>query len=206
MKRTALLSSLILMVALSAAAADRPAASSRPPVRLAVLSLPERYAGSEDRMTLAMRGLLRDELRDAGYDAITTPATYDDLKRHAESNADYYVEVVYVDAAGRPLLGVDASTRVGDVRVSGHITIVKTAASVDVRVYDGQSLELVDQYRVDKTRVATMLSDVSLSTRHLPLYLAVSLFNHMQRNSAVRAVAHDAASRIDVARLNADRP
>jgi hypothetical protein len=203
MKRILLLSSCILMAALSAAAFD---GSSSRHARVGVLSLPERYAGSDDRMTLAMRDCLRDELREAGYDAFATSTTYDQLERRAESNADYYVEVVYVDAEGRPIVGVDAATHVGDVRVAGRVTLMKTAVSVDVRVYDGQSLELTDQYRVDKSRVQTMLSDVSVSTRQLPLFFAVSLFNHLQYRSAVRAVAHDAASRIISAKRDADRP
>jgi hypothetical protein len=206
MRPTLFLSSLLLLSAVGATAGDRPAEVAHHAPRLAVLSLPDRYAGSTEPVTFSMREMLRDELRDAGYDAVTTRETYDDLDRHKESNADYYVEVVYVDASGRPLIGVDVSSREHDLRASAHVTLVKTATSIDVRVYDGQSLELVDQYHIDKTRVAPMLSDVSLSVRHLPLFLAVSLFNHAARTSVVRAVAHDAAARINLGVPSIEHP
>jgi hypothetical protein len=206
MRPALILSSLLLLSAVGATAADPPAEPAHHAARLAVLSLPERYTGSRDDITFSMRDLLRDELRDAGYDAVTTRETYDDLDRHNPSNADYYVEVVYVDASGRPLVGVDVSSHDREVRASAHVSLVKTATSIDVRVYEGQSLELVDQYHIDKTRVAPMLSDVSLSARHLPLFLAVSLFNRATRTSVVRAVAHDAAARINLGGVPAERP
>lgn len=161
--------------------------------RIGVLLMPERYAeGSDGAIVDHVRRYLREELRDAGFSAFDAIATYDDLHRNDDRNADYYVEIVSADGSSRAhdLGGIQTSH--GGVELA--LTVARVAAAI--RVYDGQTLELLATYDLHGKSRAVVPTDVNVGVRGLIAWIAVPFIEHAQFRAAAHDVARDAVLRI----------
>ena len=157
--------------------------------RIGILLMPERYADASDlRIVDHVRRYLREELRDAGFRSFDAAMTYDDLHRHDDQNADYYIEIV----------GADASSREHDLgNISDNHASVELALSVKrvaaaIRIYDGKSLELLHTYDLKAKSRAVVPTDVSVGVRGFIAWIAVPIIEHAQFRAAAHDVAEDA--------------
>jgi hypothetical protein len=161
--------------------------------RVGVLRMPERYAqGSNTILIDHVRHSLRDELRGAGFDAFETGATYDDLHRQDEQNANYYIEIVSADALAEQKgnVGFDVD------RVGVEMAMVVSRVAAAVRVYDGRTLELLRTYELHHSSRAIVPTDIGVGYRHLYAAVAVPLIHLMQYRAAAHDVARDAVQQI----------
>ena len=153
--------------------------------RIGILTMPARYAeGSNGAIVNHVRRYLREELRDAGFDAYDAARTYDDLDRR-EQNADYYIEIVGADGNSQDHGLGGIQTREGGIDVA--LMVARVAGAI--RVYDGHTLELLHTYDLKGKCRAVVPTDVNIGTRGLFVWLALPFIEHAQ----YRAAAHDAA-------------
>lgn len=166
--------------------------------RIAVLRPSDRYdrgaEGAEDYVARTVSHYLVRELRARGLDAWQADMTYDDLAREERRDADFYVEVVGSEGYGRPY---------GGVAVGGHHGVVDLAVMVSrvaavMRLYDAETLELVDEYDLQRRNTAVLPTAIGLGRRHVGAWIALPFFHHARYRHAARAVARDAAYMIAV--------
>jgi hypothetical protein len=181
---------LSLFLALLLAASAFALTPVRPPT-MALLDLSPRYEMRVDAFG-AMRDALKVALHRHGFDAYATDLRYEDLQG-TRSNADYYVEIVGSerDAYSRGGGGVG----VGPLDVG--VTAVKNRHFLELRVYDGYTLEILGTYQLDAS--STSLVPSLLGIRGYNFF--VSLFiapwsDRAQAHRTIDAVAREAASRI----------
>jgi hypothetical protein len=160
--------------------------------RIDVLATPDRYLyGHEQRLNRTMQQYLSEELTSAGFDAAVSRETFDDLQRSEETNADYYVEVVYTDVTGRPIAEISTGGPVGV-----DVGIESSRVRAELRLYDGWTLEMVDRYQLQQSRIVPVIEAVGVLSANIYLQVAVPIVRHAQLRSAIRAVAHEGAERI----------
>lgn len=161
--------------------------------RIGILLMPERYAdGSDLRIVEHVRRYLREELRDAGFRPFDAAVTYDDLHRHDEQNADYYVEIVGADASSRAHdLG-----NISDDHASVELALSVARVAAAIRIYDGKSLELLRTFDLKGRSRAVVPTDVGVGVRGLIAWIAVPIIEHAQVRAAAHDVAEDAVRRI----------
>lgn len=173
----------------SEAAAPMPHAGDR----IGILLMPERYAdGSDLRIVEHVRRYLREELKDAGFRSFDAGLTYDDLHRHDDQNADYYVEIVGADGSS---CAHDLGN-VSDDHASVELALSVARVAAAIRIYDGKSLELLHTYDLKGKSRAVVPTDVSLGVRGLIAWIAVPIIEHAQFRAAAHDVAEDAVRRI----------
>ena len=137
------------------------------------------------------RGLQR-ELRSRGIDAIESDHTFEDLQREARGDADYYVEVVSSDADGGPYGGIG----VGGRNVAVDISVIVSRVAATLRLYDGRTLELIDEYDMQRRATAVLPTAIGVGGRHVGLWVALPFVQYARYRAAARAVAADAAQAI----------
>lgn len=156
---------------------------------MALLDLSPRYEMRVDAFG-AMRDALKVALHRHGFDAYTTDARYEDIQR---GNADYYLEILGSERDAYSNGG--GGVGVGPLDVG--VTAVKNRHFLELRVYDGSTLEVLGTYRLDAS--STSLVPSLLGVRGYNFF--VSLFiapwsDHAQAHRTIDAVAREAASRI----------
>lgn len=165
----------------------------RPGDRIGVLRMPDRFSyGAEQTIANTVENRLRHELGELGFNAFDAGTTYDELLRGGPRDADYYVEVVSSQAAGRPVGGVGGA--VGGVAVEVGVVVARVAA--EVRLYDGRTLNLVESYDLQKSNTAIVPTAIGVATRSIWAAIMLPFVQYGQYRAAARDVAHQAALRI----------
>ena len=177
----------LLLVAASAAGT-----STRRAPTVALLDLAPRYEMQVDAFS-AMRDSLGQALKKHGFEAFQTADRYDDLGRFRSGHADYYLEIIGTDreehANGAGGVGVGAL----DVGVAS----VKTRQFLELRVYDGETLEVLHTYQLDAASRSIVPTAVGIHSYNFFMSLFIAPWterSHAQR--AIDAVAREAARRI----------
>ena len=193
MKRTVLLISMFMMIGTTALAFDpTPAARGN---RIGILTT---TAADDDLVTLRvaslMRGYLARELRREGFDVFDTRATLEEIERGADPDADYFVEFIRGDTADHGYGGVGVGGRHAGVDM--ELIVSKVAASL--RLYDGRTLEVIDDFDVDAEGRAVLPTAIGIGGRHTAFWVGVP-FHVLKHRSVAKAAARDAARSIDEA-------
>jgi len=141
----------------------------------------------------AMRGALKTALDRHGFDAYETNIRFDDLQRFKSGNSDYYLEIIGSEREAHSKGGGGVGVGPVDVGVSA----VKNRHFLELRVYDGSTLEVLRTYQLDAS--STSLVPSLLGVRGYNFF--VSLFiapwtERSQAQHAIDAVAREAARRI----------
>ena len=183
---------LSFFLAILLATASASAITTERAPRIALLDLAPRY-----EMQVGAFGVMRDSLRDAlkqhGFDAYKTADRYDDLARFASGHADYYIEIVGTDREAHAN-GV-ADVAVGPVGVG--VASVKHREFVELRLYDGNTLEMIRSYQLDGSSNSLVPTAVGLRSYNFFISLFIAQWTeeaHARR--AIHAVAREAARRI----------
>lgn len=183
---------LSLSLALLLVAASASAISTQHAPRIALLDLSPRYEMQVDAFG-ALRDSLRDSLLQHGFDAYKTADRYDDLARFKGGHAEYYLEIIGSDREEHVNGGGDVA--VGPVGVG--VTSVKSRQFVDLRLYDGETLEVIHEYQLDASSRSVVPSAIGLRGYNFFVSLFVAPWTeeaHARR--AIHAVAREAAKRI----------
>lgn len=193
MKRTVLLISMFMMIGTMALAFDpTPAARGN---RIGILTT---TAADDDLVTLRvaslMRGYLARELRREGFDVFDTRATLEEIERGADPDADYFVEFIRGDTADHGYGGVGVGGRHAGVDM--ELIVSKVAASL--RLYDGRTLEVIDDFDVDAEGRAVLPTAIGIGGRHTAFWVGVP-FHVLKHRSVAKAAARDAARSIAAA-------
>jgi hypothetical protein len=188
MKR-ALLTLLLLLVATSTFALD----TTKRGNRIGVLVTRDRYAqGPESAMAAAIGKYLRDELQKAGFEAVLTNITYDELNRNAAEAYDYYVEVASSETSG----GAPAGIGVGTASVAVDLSVVVTHVAAEVRLYDGRSLELIRRFDLKQSKKGIAPTSIAIGGGGLFGWISIPISEIVQFRRAAHAVAKDAATQV----------
>ncbi|HEV7767280.1 MAG TPA: hypothetical protein VGQ76_19920 [Thermoanaerobaculia bacterium] len=164
----------LLLVATSAFAFD----TTRRGERIAVLR------GSHDA-EIAMANALRRELRERGFDAFDVE--YDDRA----TIADYVVEIAEARPSTEDYGGIGVSGRHADVEIG----IVVSRLHAELRIYDGETMELIASENLSKGKTALMPTSVGIGDGgSLYAVLALPFIERAQHRSVARAAARDAAT------------
>ena len=162
--------------------------------RIGVLRMSGRFNyGAEQTVANTIQRDLLHELSLLGFKSFDTQLTYDQVLRRGPANdADFYVEVISADAAGRPA-GV-AEAGVGGVAVEVGVVVSRVAA--EVRVYDARSLNAIDTFDLRRDNTAVMPTGIGVAGRSIWAAITLPFVQYAQYRSAAHDVAHQAAVRI----------
>ena len=186
MRRSTLFLALIL-VAASASAFT----TERKPT-MALLDLAPRYEMQVDAFG-AMRDSLKLALLNHGFDAYKTIDRYDDLTRFATGNAGYYLEIIGSEREAHSRGG--GGVGVGPLDVG--VTAVKNRHFLELRIYDGHSLDVLRTYQLDASN--TSLVPSILGVRGYNFFVSLFIAPWTDRSQAqhtIDTVAREAARRI----------
>lgn len=178
MKRA--LSVIALLLAANAAFAFD---SARRTSRIAVLR-------GESDVQQVVADALRRELRARGLDAFDAERTYDDVRDGDAGLADFYVEITGGDASTEDYGGVGISGRHGDVELG----VVVSRLAAELRVYDGNTMELLATQSLSKRSTAVLPTSVGIGGRALYAFIALPFIERAQHRSVARAAAREAAT------------
>ena len=185
MKR-ALLAALLVLVAF-------PALAFRPTLRrgdrVAVLR-PQVDHG--EHVARAVSHYLQRELRKQGLDAFDARMTFNDLREVEKNDADYYIEVVASDGDAAPMGGVGVSNR----HVGVDVGVVVSHVAARLRLYDGETLELIDELDLRRSSSAVMPTAIGIGGDHLGIWIPLPFVYQARYRAAARAVARQAAAEI----------
>ncbi|HEY0143249.1 MAG TPA: hypothetical protein VGF48_20315 [Thermoanaerobaculia bacterium] len=134
---------------------------------------------------------IRRELRDAGYDAYTVPATYEEVRDGMGADADFYVEVVS-EGSTTPHGGID----VGGRNVGVSIEVVVSRFTGELRVYHGRSLQLLGSRELHERASGVMPTYIGLGGRNGHLGVALPFARWTQNRRVVRGAAREAAAAV----------
>jgi hypothetical protein len=133
---------------------------------------------------------LRRELRARGFDAFDAVRTYDEAVEDGAPVADYYVEVVGGEASSVEHGGIGVGSR--HVGVSVGVLVSRVAA--ELRVYDGETLQLVSSHDLSKRSTMLAPTSVGFGGGSLFAYIATPFIERAQVRRMVRAAGRDAAA------------
>jgi len=166
----------------------------RPGDRIGVLRISGRFTyRPELAVANTIQNDLRRELASLGFKAFDAQMTYDELLRRGPANdADYYVEVLSGDAAGRPVGGAGVGVGGGEVEVG--VVVARVAA--EVRLYDARSLNAVDTYDLRRDNTAVVPTGIGIAGGSIWASIMLPFVEYGQYRSAAHDVARQAAHRI----------
>jgi hypothetical protein len=139
----------------------------------------------------AISHYLERELRKQGLDAFDARLTYDDLRESDRRDADYYIEVVSSDGDAAPVGGVGVNGR----HVGVDVAMVVSRVAATLRLYNGETLELIDELDLQRNASAVMPTGIGIGGDHLGLWIPLPIYGSRYR-AAARAVARQAAAQI----------
>ncbi|HEX7191557.1 MAG TPA: hypothetical protein VF381_08285 [Thermoanaerobaculia bacterium] len=187
MRRLSLSLALLLLAAASASAVT----TQRPPT-MALLDLSPRYEMRVDAFG-AMRDSLKLALQRHGFDTFKTAARYDDLTLSAADNADYYLEIIGSEREAHTNGGGGVDMGPVDVGVAA----VKNRHFLEVRVYDGHTLDVLGTYQLDASNTSFVPTILGVHGYRFFMSLFVTPWtDRSQAQHAIDAVAREAARRI----------
>ncbi|HJT18313.1 MAG TPA: hypothetical protein VJ853_13025 [Thermoanaerobaculia bacterium] len=166
----------------------------QPGDRIGVLRMSGRFPYAAERTVAGtIQHDLRRELDLLGFKSFDAQLTYGELlRRGPQDDADYYVEVLSGDAAGRPV-GV-AEAGVGGVAVEVGVVVARVAA--EVRVYDARSLNAIDTYDLRRDNMAVVPTGIGIAGHSIWAAITLPFIQYAQYRSAAHDVARQAALRI----------
>ncbi|HYI12869.1 MAG TPA: hypothetical protein VEK57_27725 [Thermoanaerobaculia bacterium] len=136
--------------------------------------------------------MLRRELRERGIDAFDARRTHLELLDDGAAVADYYVEVVGAEPSTTGYGGIDVGGEHGGISLGVFVSRI----AAEVRVYDGESIELVATEDLAKKSTAILPAGVGLGGRALFAWVALPFIERAQWRSVARAAARDAAEAV----------
>ncbi|HYK02379.1 MAG TPA: hypothetical protein VE974_11530 [Thermoanaerobaculia bacterium] len=142
-----------------------------------------------DALQMDVAAALRNELRARGFEAFDAVRTYDEAVRDGAAVADYYVEIAGGDAGSSEYGGIGIGTR--HVGVSLGVLVSRVAA--EVRIYDGETMELVETHELTKRNTAVVPTSVGIGGASLFAYIALPYIERAQVRRVVRAAGRTAA-------------
>jgi hypothetical protein len=179
MKRS-LMALCLMLAAATALAFD----STKTSDRIGILR-GERDAGS------AMERSLLTELRNRGFDAFDVGLTYEELlDQEAVPIADYIVEINGAHARTADYGGVDVVGRHADVSLG----VVVSKVSGELRVYDGETMELIATSDLSKRSTALMPTYVGIGGGWIYASVALPFIERAQHRSVAKKAAREAAT------------
>jgi hypothetical protein len=138
---------------------------------------------SPAEMELA-RTIARD-LRRKGYQV---DVAIDSRVRSSQEH-DYILEIAF-DGRTTHYGDVGAATSIGSVGVGASWDIASSRISATITLFDAVSLDVVDEWKIDRSLSASGISSVSVGDRHGFLWLNIPVRRSPHR-AAIRAVAHE---------------
>lgn len=159
---------------------------------MALLDLSPRYEMRVDAFG-AMRDALKVALHRHGFDAYATDARYEDVRSANSGNADYYLEILGSERNAYSHGG--GGVGVGPVDVG--VAAVKNRHLLELRVYDGFTLEVLGTYHLDASSTSLVPSILGVHGYNFFVSLFIAPWSdRAQAHRAIDAVARDAAYRI----------
>jgi hypothetical protein len=142
-----------------------------------------------DELQMDVADALRNELQARGLDAFDAVRTYDEAVRDGAAVADYYVEIVGSEATTTEHGGIGIGTRHGGVSLG----VLVSRVAAEVRIYDGETLELVETHDLAKRNTAVVPTSIGVGGGSLFAYIALPYIERVQERRVVRAAGRKAA-------------
>ncbi|HKR63045.1 MAG TPA: hypothetical protein VJZ00_04870 [Thermoanaerobaculia bacterium] len=146
----------------------------------------EREAGASTAILRAMR----KELREQGFDVFESDMTFDEAARLRSTGADYLVEVI----GGEPVSEDYGGLGVGGANADVTLAYVVSRVAAQLRVYDGQTLEVLANEPISKRTSALLPTSIGVGDRSFFAVFALPVAEWAQYRRVARAAAHDAAT------------
>lgn len=140
-------------------------------------------------MQADVAGTLLNELRSRGIDAFDAVRTFDEAIEDGAPVADYYVEIIAGDARSTEHGGIGVGSR--HVGVSVGVLVSQVAA--EVRIYDGETMQLVRSHDLSKRRTSVVPTSVGFGGSSIFAYIALPYVERAQIRRMVRAAGRTAA-------------
>lgn len=147
--------------------------------------------GAEKTVAKTVQADLRDELRALGFDAFDARVTFDEARRNGV-NADYFVEILSSHDMNHPVGG----GAVAGSNVAVEVALVVGRVAAAVRVYDGHTLQRIDEFDLEKSNAALLPTGVGIGGRSVWAFLAIPFIQYGEYRTAAHEVARRAAERI----------
>ena len=165
------------------------------PVRGNRIGILTTVAAEDDAETLRvaalMRGYLARQLRREGFDAFDARATLGEIDRGRTTDADYYVEFLRAETSSDPYGGGVVAGRHGGV----DLALVVSHIAAGLRIYDGRTLEIIDDVDVEARSRAVVPTAIGLGQRGLGIWVGLPV-GLMRSRSVAKDAARDAAQSI----------
>jgi hypothetical protein len=169
---------------------------TRHPARIAVLLPADTQArADESPASDEVTRYLARELRQRGFDAFDADRTYDEAVRDGAGDADYAIEIIGEDSRSVDRGGVGVGGRHGEVSIS----VLTSRVAAELRVYDGQTMELIASEDLSRRSTALLPTSVGLGGRAFFAWVALPFVERAQMRGVARAAARDAASAVTAA-------
>ena len=198
--RPAIFIAIALLIGASSALAE----NDRPPFRVAIFSaapaVENEMGGWTPELTIA-RSMER-ELQKLGYPTTVLNRTVESLWEDGleESvEADIFVEIAADQRDGEGWGAVGTGGRVGSVDVGGTVAIVRSAFAANVRIYDGRTGAVLDEFELSSRALTPALSSISLGGDHAWFTIGVPSFERRTRDRAATALARKVVAEVEQA-------
>lgn len=199
-RRPAILIAIALLLSASSAAAE----SARQQFSVALFSAApveeNELGGWTPELTVAHS--MERELQKRGYSTTILNRTVESLWEDGleESvEADIFVEIAADQRDGEGWGAVGTGGRVGSVDVGGTVAIVRSAFAARVRIYDGHSGAVLDEFELSSRALTPALSSISLGGDHAWFSIGVPWFERRTRDRAATALARKVVAEIEKA-------
>lgn len=156
----------------------------------------ERSWAPDESLARAVEARLVTELEERGFEAEQTGTTWEDESRSEAARFDVLVEITSPRARHENVGGVVVGGRSGGADVS----IVHSHASAVIHVYDGRTLEPLDEATtVERSASGIMPTSIGVGGRHFGLWIALPFARYGRQRALAQAIAEEAAERITTA-------
>lgn len=155
---------------------------------------PTARAEGDESVARIVTSYLSSALRARGLDAFDARMRLSDLRDGERVDADYYVEVV--DGGGDA--GSYGGIGIGSRTIEVDVAVVVSRVAAKMRLYDGHTLELLDEYALHRSNTTLLPTAVGIGGRHFAAWIALPFVQYARYRSAARAVAQDAAQMISI--------
>ena len=143
------------------------------------------------RVAALMRGYLAKQLKRQGFDAFDARATFEEIERNQIASADYYVEFMRAETNSDPYGGGVVAGRHGGV----DLALVVSHIAAGLRIYDGRTLEIIDDVDVYARNRAVVPTAIGLGQRGLGVWVGLPV-GLMRSRSVAKEAARDASESI----------
>ncbi|HEX7153142.1 MAG TPA: hypothetical protein VF618_16770 [Thermoanaerobaculia bacterium] len=140
----------------------------------------------------SVRKYLHGELRNAGFVPVNMRDTIDELRERGDGDAMYYVEITAGESSAEHYAGIGVAGRHGGV----DLGVVASKMWVELNIYDGETLELIETYDLAERSSTIAPTGVSLGGPRAWGWVSLPWAQWAQSRRAAKAVARDVAQRI----------